>query len=329
MTEKHVGIVILNYVNWQDTVECLQSVLDDNYPSRSVIMVDNCSWNESVERVQEWLKARDCPSPFRTEADPVVLADRGSILLIQSRSNRGFAAGNNIGIRAALAVGSDYVLILNGDTIVCKGCLQALVEYMESHPACGLASPKVVFPNGEIDRTCARRRPRWPEYFFRLGLGRRLLPGNRWIRSHIYAGEYNFSAPRCVDMVSGACMFFRREALDAVGLLDENTFLYLEEFILHEKLRKTSYETAIVPAGEIVHKGGGSTMQIANNFLTGVMHRSLWYYLRKSRRFNVIAASLLFASVVVADTLAVWGGAARHAIQSKRRARSNVRRARE
>ena len=317
MTEKHIGIVILNYIKWQDTIECLQSVLDEDCPSRSVIVVDNCSGNESVERVQEWLKTRGCPSPLRTDADAVAPTDRGSILLIQSRSNRGYAAGNNIGIRAALAVGSDYVLIINGDTIVRKGCLQALVEYMESHPACGLAGPKVVFPNGEINRTCARRRPQWPEYFFRLGLGRRLLPGNHWIRSHIYTGEYDFSAPRCVDVISGSCMLFRREALDAVGLLDENTFLYLEEFILHEKLRKTSYETAIVPAGEIVHKGGGSTKQVANQFLTGVMHRSLWYYLRESRRFNVIAARLLFTSVIVADTLADWGSAVRRIMQGK------------
>jgi len=326
MTEKHVGIVILNYIKWQDTIECLQSVLDDDYPSRSVIVVDNCSGNESAERVQEWLTARGCPSPLRTEADTVAPADRSSMVLIQSRSNRGYAAGNNIGIRMALAVGSDYALILNGDTIVRKGCLQALVEYMESHPSCGLAGPKVVFPNGEINHTCARRRPRWPEYFFRLGLGRRLLPGNRWIRSHIYAGEYDFSAPRCVDVISGACMLIRKETLDAVGLLDENTFLYLEEFILHEKLRKTSYETAIVPAGEIIHKMGGSTTQVANKFLTGVMHRSLWYYLRESRRFNVIAASLLFTSVIVADTLAAWGNAARRALQGKRCARGNVRR---
>ena len=140
-------------------------------------------------------------------------------------------------IRAALARNADYVLVLNNDTLVERHFLEPLVEYAEAHETVGSVGPKVVDQDGRIDLDCARRRPTLCGYFFRIGLGRLLIPNNRWIREHYYRGEYSFDRPKEVDILSGCCMLLQSRVLQELGLFDEGTFLFLEEFILHERLR--------------------------------------------------------------------------------------------
>ncbi len=146
--------------------------------------------------------------------------------------------------------------------------------------------------------TCARRRPVLSEYFWRVGPGRWLLPDNRWIKAHYYMGEYDFQEVKRVDIISGSCMLIRSNLLREIGLLDENTFLYLEEFILHEKVRKTRYFTVIAPHSRIAHKGRSSIGE-ENYRAVWESLKSLSYYLWNYRNFGRIATISALTSVAV------------------------------
>jgi GT2 family glycosyltransferase len=218
----------------------------------------------------------------------------GKVVLIQAASNRGYAAGNNIGIKAALKARAEHVLILNNDVIVQPGYLETLVRFMQDHGSCGIAGPVLFNERGQRDPNCARRRPESvADYLFRSALGRSLFPDNKWVRHHFYLDDYSFQEPRAVDIISGSCMLIRRDVFERIGLLDEHTFLYLEEFILHEKLRSTSYYTAIVPLSTAIHKGGRSIANVDSVALNRYSKASFRYYLRRYRRFHPVSIELI------------------------------------
>jgi len=306
-----VGIVLLNYKNWNDSIACMDSVFGDPYADWQLFVVDNDSGNGSLDHIQAWLKDQSIEpaavpaSAFDDDAPPVPAA---KVVLIQAASNRGYAAGNNIGIKAALKAGADHVLILNNDVIVRSGYLEALVSYMRDHGSCGVAGPVLFNERGQRDPNCARRRPESvADYLFRSALGRSLFPDNRWVRHHFYLDDYSFQEPRAVDLISGSCMLIRRDVFERIGLLDERTFLYLEEFILHEKLRATPYYTAIVPASTVIHKGGRSIANVDSVALNRFSKASFRYYLRRYRGFPSISIEL----ILLASSLPVLLGEGR------------------
>jgi len=277
MNRPLVYIVILNYRNYTDTIECVCSVEAVKYRNYRIIIVDNGSDNESEE---------------------ILRGEFHKHVFIQTGENRGYAAGNNAGIEYALDAGADYVLILNNDTRVEPDFLEKLVDYAESNPGVGVLGPKIVTETGELDISCARRRPLFPDYFWRVGPGKWLFPENRWIKRHYYMDEYDFQEPMEVDVISGSCMLIRCKLLREIGLLDENTFLFLEEFILHEKVRRTGFSTVIVPSSRIVHKGHSSIGK-KNYRAIAESLRSLNYYLCNYREFGRVAVFFALASVAI------------------------------
>lgn len=282
-----VGIVILNYRNFVDTVACLQSLAHATYPRVETIVVDNDSRNNSLQRIGQDLESRGIPCARLDEGEVgECFHFRESVFLVQASANRGYAAGNNLGIRAALARGCDYVLILNNDTEVQSDFLEPLVVYAEAHPELGAVGPKILNIAGCVERNCARRRPNLRFYFFATGIGRKVWPNNPWSRGHHYEEEYDYDEPKSVDLLSGSCMLLKGTALEQIGLFDETTFLYLEELILHEKFRSWGWRQAIVPASVIMHKGGQTTRNEQPAHIQKAARESLLYYLKHYRHFG-------------------------------------------
>lgn len=275
MNKPLVYIVILNYKNYDDTIECVHSVEAINYLNCRVVIVDNNSCNGSEEILKKKFPRH---------------------IFIQNERNLGYAAGNNAGIRVALNAHADYIMILNNDTLVKVDFLEILVAYAEFHPNVGILGPKIIDESGDVDNTCARRRPEFLDYFFRVGPGKWIFPNNEWIRTHYYLDEYDFVEAKEVDILSGSCLLFRGELLQKIGLFDENTFLYLEEFILHEKLRKTQYTTVVLPSSSVLHKKHGST-GTKNYKATFEVLKSSKYYLWNYRNFGNIANTLALMSI--------------------------------
>ena len=248
------------------------------YPNYRIVIVDNASDNESETVLKESFPRH---------------------LVLQAGRNGGYAAGNNVGIRRGIRDGADFFLILNNDTVVEPDFISVLVAHALDNPQVGLSGPLIRQTNGELYRMCARRRPRLRDVFWDKGIGRWLGGGrNRSGVGHYYQEADLLEAPREVDVLSGACMLLRAGLVEEIGLLDENTFLFGEEFILHEKIRNTRFTTVIVPQSRIVHKGGQSIRTMGTRATLAYL-RSLNYYLREYRGVGIVPRGVILFSAAI------------------------------
>jgi GT2 family glycosyltransferase len=294
---KKVGIVVLNYKNYADTIECLRSLLLIEYDESDIIVVDNDSQNDSLAYVARFLESVGAMPVWIGDHPPDTAPERErGVFLVQSPGNLGYAAGNNLGIRVALGRQAGYVLILNNDTVVEPQFLQPMVDYLEAHTTAGAAGPLLLDPEGHPERHSARRRPLPGDLFFTLGVGKKLFPNNRWLRTLTYEGDYDFDQPRQVDVLSGSCMLVKSGVFSGIGLLDEGTFLFEEEYIVHERRRAAGLTAAVVPASRVVHKHSRSTSQTPNERLQAILRQSQKYYWTRYRHYPRVVASLLVLS---------------------------------
>jgi N-acetylglucosaminyl-diphospho-decaprenol L-rhamnosyltransferase len=231
-----LGIVILNW-NTRDLLRgCLRSVDACTGASRRVCVVDNASTDGSAQMVRD---------------------EFPNVLLVASAVNCGYAAGNNLGLRA-LGFGPGqtdaprYGMLLNPDTVVPERALADMVVYMDGLPACGAAGPRLVLPSGQLDMACRRSFPTPEVSFYRMVGLSRLFPHSRRF------GRYNMTylSPDVeteVDSVVGACMLVRREAIAQAGLLDETYFMYGEDLDWAYAIRQTGWQVRYNPAVTVLH----------------------------------------------------------------------------
>lgn len=221
MTTPHVTIVILNWNGLSDTLACLESLQRLDYPDYEIVVVDNGSTDGSV--------------PVIRERFPVVT-------MLENAENWGYAGGNNVGLRHAMAQGADYALLLNNDTVVDPAFLGILVNAAEAEPAVGIAGPTIYYYEQPDIIWSAGGAIDWRRGSTRMvGLDER--------------DEGQFGAePRPVDFVTGCAMLVRRAVLERVGLLDERFFAYYEETEWCVRVRRAGYKIVHVPLARIWHK---------------------------------------------------------------------------
>jgi GT2 family glycosyltransferase len=282
---KTIGIVILNYKNWQDTLRCLDSVLFvNNSRNIQIYIIDNQSENESVDRISEYLIG--IGELFVVYPSTERLPNKNKINIITSNNNGGFAAGNNIGITQALLNENEYIFILNNDTLLYNNTTEFLMSAINDNVV--LTTPLVENKDGNISKGSARKRPLKYDILFRKGLFSFLFPNNYLIKNHYYniSKIIAYNKPVPIDIVSGSAMFFDRKYFLNAGLLDEATFLYLEEFIIHENIRRHNYKTLLVPYAKITHIGGQSTNSINRSRIQNIVIDSAKVYFKKYRSVN-------------------------------------------
>ncbi len=241
---------------------CLTSLLTSpTGGSIEVIVVDNDSSDGSANLVQ-----RDFPG----------------VQLVRNRSNTGFASANNQGIVASRGL---YVLLLNSDALLPPGAATSLVEFMEQYPGVGASGPRLVRPDGRPQEFSFGGDPT-------LGyLLRRALSSLLWRRP---LHDWNTDQVQEVDWVSGACLLARREAIDQVGLLDENYFMYFEDNDWCLRMRGGGWKVYYNPRVSVTHVGGQSLIQ--NPAAQRAYYRSLDYFYAK--HYGPLARVLLRVSLV-------------------------------
>ena len=197
---------------------------------------------------------------------PTVVVDNGStdgtvglvrdqfpeVRVVESE-NRGLGAGWNVGIRETE---SRYVLILNADASLVGDALERLVAFADSRPRTAVVGPLLRYPDGRLQRSVRGFPTLWrlaTEYFFL----RKLAPRSRALNA-FYAGGFEHDEVREAEFVMGACMLVRRSAIDEVGLLDEDFFLFSEETDWCYRFRQAGWEVVFFPSAECVHVGGAS-----------------------------------------------------------------------
>lgn len=216
--EPRVGIVILNWNGWQDTVECLDSLRGLTYSNYEVIVVDNASTNDSVAQIRGRFP---------------------EIRIIESPENGGFSKGNNLGIRAFMEAGADYVWLLNNDTCVESDALTKMMALAESDPIIGAVGVQLQRVNG---------------------------PGTVELQTY-GGGLIDMSTGRSheihrvgltPDFITAASVLLKKEALEKVGLLDEKFFMYWEDVDLSLRLHKEGWKLIVAEDVIVYHKEGAS-----------------------------------------------------------------------
>lgn len=215
---KEVGIVLLNWNGWPDTLECLTSLQKLSYKSFRVIVVDNGSTDDSVPRIRH--------------AFP-------DISIIEAGKNLGFAGGCNIGIQRAFENGAQYVWLLNNDTTVNSGALGAMVEKAEADPIVG-AVGSAIYSAAEPERLVA-----WGGGFINFWLGR-----SRHFLSSVPNSE--------IEFLTGASLLLKRSAVESIGPLDEGFFMYWEDGDYCFRLRQAGWKLAAAGDSLVWHKEQGS-----------------------------------------------------------------------
>lgn len=251
-----VGIVLLNWNGWRDTIECLESISHLDYPEFSVFVVDNASTDQSLERLREWSVQQTNISESKTGRSFSTLGSESTVSqsslrgleFIASPVNGGFAAGNNIGIRAALASGCDFVWLLNNDTVVEPKALSGLVARAKNDPAVGMCGSVLCYYD---ERETVQAFGGVNFSFFRA-LGRQIgqgLAANAMQLQKVQEDEITY--------VSGASMLLSRSFLLDVGLMEESYFLYFEEIDWAARAGRR-WKTAVARDSVVFHKEGGS-----------------------------------------------------------------------
>lgn len=293
-------VVIVNYRTPALVVECLRSLEAEVHHSdaTSVFIVDNDSRDGSLEHITAAVNEHGWGHWVRVVASPV---------------NGGFAHGNNIAIRSALAAGDppDYVWLLNPDTRVREGALRELLAFMSSRPEVGIAGSAIEDDEGQL----------WPYAFrfpsvlseldrgLRLGLVTRLL--KRWTIL-----EKMSESPAQVDWVSGASLMIRRRVIDEIGLMDEDYFLYFEETDYCRMAGRAGWMCWYVPQSRVLHLAGQST---GIGRRTTHTQRTPKYWFDSRRRYFIKNHSRAYA--VLADLVWICSHAicqVRHALSGRR-----------
>jgi GT2 family glycosyltransferase len=233
-----IAVVIVSYNTAGLLRRCLASLAGCALPLR-VFVVDNASADGSAAMVRSEFPAAE---------------------LIALDDNVGFARGTNVGI-AALGFLGAAVLILNPDTEVLPGAIEALAAFLDAHPRVGMASPRLLNPDG-TPQAAAFRFPTPLMTALDLFPPGEVLPGRlygSWWHGR-YAQERG-DAPFPIDHPLGACMLLRPELIAQVGGLDEGYFMYSEEIEWCWRVRAAGWAIWQVPAAQVIHVGGASTRQ--------------------------------------------------------------------
>jgi len=215
----------LNWENFPDTKDCLNSLQQTTYPNLRIIVVDNCSRDNSADRLKK---------------------EYPHLTFILNNQNLGFARGCNAGIREALKDREcDYVLLLNNDAVICPESLLEAIKSIEADAGIGVISGKILlFPESKTIWYAGGYINRWR--------GQAVVRGF----NEVDHGQYETSCE--VGFSTGALMLIKREVLERVGLLPEEYFFGVEEWDYSFKVRRSGYKLYYVPKFVAYHKADGS-----------------------------------------------------------------------
>jgi GT2 family glycosyltransferase len=278
-----VSIVIVNWKTPELLAGCLDSIrADRGWEGFETWVVDNNSGDDSL----------------------AVLARYPWVKAIANAENVGFAKACNQVIPQSTG---RHVLLLNPDTVVADHAISKLADYLDANPDCGAAGPKVLNPDGTLQLACRRSFPSPAATFFRLTYLSRLFPRSRRLAAY----NVTYADPDRqldVDALSGSAMMVRREAIDRVGVLDEDIFMYGEDIDWCWRVKLAGWRVTYIPGAVVYHyHGASSRFRPAGAALD--LRKGMAVFYRKhlaaqhGRLFNALVYSAIWARAAVFVTL--------------------------
>jgi GT2 family glycosyltransferase len=266
-----ISIIIVSWNARRFLEQCLTSLLHAPMKyTAEIIVVDNDS----------------------ADGSPDLVATRfPEVKLIRNSHNLGFAKANNIGIRESKG---RYVGLINSDVKILGDCLDALIDFMDEHQEVGNVGPRIL--NGDLSLQCSCRRfpTLWNTFCEATGLAR-VFASSRFLSGQ-QMSSFSHDRFKEVDVLVGCFWLMRREALDTVGLLDEDFFIYSEDVDWCTRAWKTGWHIAFAPVGQAVHYREGSSANDPARFAVAQQRAVLHYWSKHRGRFGCLGIRAILFS---------------------------------
>lgn len=268
-----VTFVVLNWNQAELTLACLDSLAAQAYDNHDVVIVDNGSVDASVERIRrKYSKVR----------------------VVTLEENRGYSEGNNVGIRAALESGADYIYLLNNDTEVAPDMLSRLVEVAESNSEIGIVGPSVFYADTIDVLWGGGSYIDWKRGTInRVGMGSPLAANIRSI------------AMLEVDYMDSCAVLVRRRAFESVGYLSRDYFINFDDLDFSLRVRRAKFRIVYVPQASVWHKVSAA-MGVGSPATTYFMTRNqlLVFWRHSPRRWRIVAVGAITLRTI--RTIVAW-----------------------
>lgn len=230
MSMDKIGVVILNYITWQQTLNCIESIQKSaGIGKPQIYVVDNASPNCSEFKDTCWGE---------------------NVHFISNSRNMGYAAGNNVGIAQALKDKCDYILISNNDVVFERNSIFVMGQYLASHREYGIVAPCILDKDKMIQRChfmkCMGYRDIWATQTILRYISKK-------ITESVYGNFECYEVEQDIFAASGCCFMMSAECAGKVFPLDEHTFLYEEENILGIRMKKQRLKTRYLPLSKVIH----------------------------------------------------------------------------
>jgi GT2 family glycosyltransferase len=309
MKNPKVSIIILNWNGWKDTIECLESLYRINFPNYDVIVVDNASTNESINMIKQWAngkidvnskffryKRRNKPLNFLEYYEDELenntyllkrkrfdkLSSNNKLFILKNKENYGFAKGNNIAIKQILKENcSDYILLLNNDTVVDKDFLTEMVKVAQKDKEIAVVGPKILNYS-------------YPKLVDSVSI----IIDSRGGGIDEGEGEKDiFFKNKEVFGVSGCCCLMRTDKIAKLYkkfkyIFDEDFYLYYEDVDLSWRINYLGYKSLFCHNALVFHKGSKSTEKFST-FKSFFMIRNRLFIITKYYSIKKIILALL------------------------------------
>lgn len=249
-----LSIIIINW-NTKDLLnKCLDSIArNSNDIKKEIFVVDNNSTDGSPDFIKE-------NYPY--------------VNLIKNTKNLGFSRANNIALRKA---GGKYILLLNSDTVVEPSAVSLMMDFLEKHPEAGMAGPKLLNSDGTIQLACRRSIPNPKVAFYRITGLSRIFPKNEEFAKYNLTFR-NSEELQEVEAISGACMMIKKKAMDEIGLLDEDFFMYGEDLDWCHRLGKMEWKIYYIPNARVIHHHRASSKKRRLKSILNFHHAMYIFY---------------------------------------------------
>jgi len=274
-------IIIVNYNGWKDTIICLDDLKQKKWSNFEIILVDNCSSDISRSKIESYLAEKErtfIKNHFPDWKSIEQIKRKIPVHFLKSKSNNGFAAGNNIGIEFALnrTNGDFYIWLLNNDTVLDNNSLPELINYFKSDNY-GLVGSKILNfdPPHEVQSL--------------YGSFNKFCGSNKIIS--------NVNSKKHLSYPIGASLFLSSEIIKKVGLLSEDYFLYHEEIDYSTRVLRNNLKIGVCNDSVVYHRQGSSTGSFKNKkktnlFIEEYKHKGLLLFYRKYYKRYLFAAYL-------------------------------------
>lgn len=255
-----VCIILLNYNSADSTIECIESIKENetkiNY---EIVVVDNKSQDDSIQKLEKL----------------------NNIKLIKSNENNGFASGNNIGIKYAIENGAQYILLLNNDTTIEKDAISILAEQLNNHNELGIIGSRIMYyDNKELINYCGGEID--------------------WLKAtsihNNYKQKFNNNVENFfyTNFITGCCMLIKKEVFEKVGYLPEEYFMYYEDVDYCVKVKEAGYKLGIDTSSVIYHKVSASSGGEDSPFSIKWGTRNRIIFINKYKKYTKGIATIMF-----------------------------------